>query len=107
MKMFLCQMIAIVCILATGFLTVTSFVPEAHADPVDEVHVSVYSVVVCSTHNVPDASSFQWVMTYHYARIEHYDGHEFAVESYESELEIHWSDCGAGPVDTCYFDSWI
>lgn len=32
MKKSFCQMIAIVCILATGFLTVTPFLPKAEAD---------------------------------------------------------------------------
>ena len=39
MKMSLCQMIAVVCILAVGFLTITPFVPEVDADPyVTSVH---------------------------------------------------------------------
>ena len=34
MKMSLCQMIAIVCILAVGIMTVTPFVPPANAGKV-------------------------------------------------------------------------
>ncbi|MDE0326807.1 MAG: hypothetical protein OXN27_23010 [Candidatus Poribacteria bacterium] len=34
MKMSLCQMIAIVCILAVGIMTVTPFVPTANADKI-------------------------------------------------------------------------
>ena len=52
MKMSLCQMIAIVCILAVGIMTVTPFVPTANAGKVHWIpayKIHVYYCDYCGT----------------------------------------------------------
>lgn len=74
-----------------------------NADPVWEVHIDVYTIVVCDTHNVPKLSSFQWYCAYSETRTAHFDGHENATESYEDELDIIWDFCGSFFSDYCHF----
>lgn len=85
------------------FLGLTA-IPQRHinADPVWEVHIDVWTIVVCDTHNVPKLSSLQWYCAYSETRTPHFDGHENATESYEDELDIIWDFCGSF-FDYCHF----
>ena len=79
------------------------------ADAVDVVHVDVWRINKCDVHGNYHWRSLEWYCAYSYDRIEHYDGHEFAVESYENELFSSWVHCGLPSYSTCGYDSsyWV
>lgn len=60
MKMSLSQMIAIVCILAVGFMTVTPIVVEVEAHPKKVIRWAEYDVTMCSNISIITDITLVW-----------------------------------------------
>ncbi len=79
MKKALCQVIAIVCILTMGYLTVTPFLQESDANPHKYHYENHYIADVCDQGHVHGV----WFVGRYVVEIEsHYDGHD---NHYEGE----------------------
>ncbi|MDE0556101.1 MAG: hypothetical protein OXI24_17955 [Candidatus Poribacteria bacterium] len=64
MKMSSCPMIAIVCILAVGLLTTTSFLPNISADPSEVTHYIYTTVTICTNGGFGSGTSSSSQSTY-------------------------------------------
>lgn len=87
MKLSLCQMIAIICILAVGFIAFSPFVQTADANLASITIWEEYQVDLCNNGHVHAIWLAQW---YPIAWEEHYDGHDNHFDSYDLPSYYHY-----------------
>ena len=92
-------------IVALTLICLSLTATHTSADPVDIIHIDVWSINRCGIHRNFQWSSLEWYCGYSEVRIKHYDGHEFAVEGYENELFVSWVNCGLPSYSACGYDS--